>query len=441
MFFSIFLQSVPVYGDSVSQFCGLTQNLSLNQKKIEVFYLKNILIEKGYLTGTSTNVYDKSLFNTVKKFQKNNKLSQTGNLGPQTLKKMKSLWCKTGAQSVEAKSVNTSNQTVENLSNKSITIEAGRLIRLQDNKLCNFGAGKVDWGWGGISVIGPNMDELSCKEGLYHLYANDGEYKIKVFDANDRLRFETQAKLLGSKQSNVSIDEFYSKQDHKDSNAFIWKTTNAESCVMTDNKAFRETVQASGMKNLISSQGSIYELRCKDYSGRESVAYEVAGGEKLNKNFLIKQFGYLTNNSKVYLVWQTTSNTKNCVIENHPFTPNNGAVEFLSTYGAAELQCFSYDGTQETKKVYIGSEARSSTPRINYFEYKVLGDDVTFRWDTGSVGSCALFGDLFGIVGKLVPNGEGSLKMYLPNNLSKVRLQCSNGSGYDVKEVEVRKAR
>jgi len=72
------------YDGPVSKFYSLQHNLSLGVTGEDVQNLKKILRQLGYFTGNVNNVFDDSLKNAVIKFQAENGIPQTGNLGPLT---------------------------------------------------------------------------------------------------------------------------------------------------------------------------------------------------------------------------------------------------------------------------------------------------------------------------------------------------------------------
>lgn len=100
--FSIYAQQavIPVSSPATASVCvDLKNNLGMRSRDVssenEVTKLQQLLIDSGYLLGVTTGFFGQMTRQAVVKFQSANSISPTGNVGPVTRAKIKSLTCKT----------------------------------------------------------------------------------------------------------------------------------------------------------------------------------------------------------------------------------------------------------------------------------------------------------------------------------------------------------
>ncbi len=79
---------------SAVTYTNITKNLSRNSKNAEVFKLQQFLYDKGYLASSPTGFFGVATVKAVNQFQIDNKISQTGSIGPKTRSKIQELSCK-----------------------------------------------------------------------------------------------------------------------------------------------------------------------------------------------------------------------------------------------------------------------------------------------------------------------------------------------------------
>ena len=77
---------VSYVGDGIHLFNFTATTLEKNDYKKEVYTLKRIMEKLGYNPGNMTNLYDEDLEITIKKYQKDNSIPETGKLDELTIR-------------------------------------------------------------------------------------------------------------------------------------------------------------------------------------------------------------------------------------------------------------------------------------------------------------------------------------------------------------------
>jgi hypothetical protein len=164
--------------DSCKQFNG---TVSKGSKGAKVTFLQKKLLDEGFLSNKYRQVYDNDTFNAVKMFQKKYGLAQVGNVGPQTMNKMKLLWCPQEIKN--GTSQNSQTTQVQTLPDSSISFTVGDVVKIKNPKICSIKGGTIDWDDGQINVLG-NLNSTECENGFTHLYLPNHTYSVKILENN-----------------------------------------------------------------------------------------------------------------------------------------------------------------------------------------------------------------------------------------------------------------
>jgi hypothetical protein len=394
----------------------------------DVRRLQVALGQEGIAYIGATGYFGPVTKNAVKTFQLRNSINPTGNVGPVTMARMRSLWC----AGVPTGGVN--NPDYYNSSNNGI-------LEVTIAPISSSAYG-VTLGWNSKYANSCTINNETVQTNGQKVYnvSYETNFNITCLGYNNARVTKTITVRPNQTISNLPTVNLYINPTTAQVNSYAtlyWTSTNAYSCTLNG-----QSVQTSGSQQILVSYNSTsYLLSCVGQNGQtvSSTIYSNGSGTNTNTGGASASITASMNNiysgQGVTLNW-TSTNTNSCTVSGGPttFYGVTGSQYLNPTYTTTYyISCVPYNsGSNITNQVTVyvnGSGTGSGNVTANiyasptYMSYS--GQPVTISWSSVNASYCNISGGTLNLTNE---STSGSRTVY-PNMSTNYQITCYNQSG------------
>ncbi len=402
----------------------------------EVKRLQVVLGQEGIAYLGATGYYGPVTKNAVKVFQLRNGINQTGNVGPQTLARMRLLWC--GGQSGSVGNVpggyinNTNNNLYNTNSNGPLEVSIAPITSSDTNLM-------LGWNSKYASACDINGERVQPNGQRVYNITYETTFTINCYGYNNArvsksIVLRPNQSLSNLPSINLSINPVSALVNTYAT--LFWTSTNTYSCTLNG-----QSVSVSGSQQiLVTNAQNAYQLSCASANGQSvSTTVYANPGASNNANIssanISSNINSISSGQSVTLTW-TSNNTSSCSVTGgaNTFSGINGTqVVYPTQTTVYTIYCYGLtSGPQVTNQVIINVIGSTNTiPTVtvtaNPTSITTSGQAVTLTWSSTNATYCNV----------LNPSGtnlisnqsiSGTYTVY-PTTSGNYQVTCYNGSG------------